>query len=72
MEIVESFLRVARWLDERGERSDAEADVQVGLGVMHYLNSEYGRAGDCFRYALGVRPGVRFVLRSCTPVVWRN
>lgn len=62
--IVEKFLQAARAGPEIRQgvgkeivRSQVvDVDVQVGLGVLFYSNSEYDRAKDCFEAALGVNP----------------
>jgi peroxin-5 len=35
-----------------------DPDLQIGLGVLFYTNSDYERAKDCFATALGARPKV--------------
>lgn len=61
--IVEMFLAAARagpaarLSGDKGEPVDA--DVQSGLGVLFYTNSDYQRARDCFEAALSVRSDVR-------------
>ncbi|KAH9457072.1 hypothetical protein Pst134EA_020971 [Puccinia striiformis f. sp. tritici] len=62
--VVEKFLQAARAGPEVRDGAGKEivrsqtvdVDVQVGLGVLFYSNSEYERARDCFEAALGVNP----------------
>lgn len=65
--IIDLFLTAARLgpngrvLGQSEELTDiVDPDVQVGLGVLFYSNSDYARARDCFDSALSVRPTVRF------------
>ncbi|WAR51778.1 hypothetical protein PtB15_1B214 [Puccinia triticina] len=62
--VVEKFIQAARAGPEVRDGAGKEmvrsqtvdVDVQVGLGVLFYSNSEYERARDCFEAALGVNP----------------
>lgn len=60
--IVEMFLAAARaGPAARGGTplsAAVDPDVQSGLGVLFYTNSDYTRARDCFEAALSVRPDV--------------
>jgi peroxin-5 len=54
-EITDVFLRLARQQHQQGVM---DPDVQVGLGILFYTNTEYDRAKDCFESALVARPKV--------------
>ncbi|KAI5479203.1 peroxisomal biogenesis factor 5 [Pseudohyphozyma bogoriensis] len=60
--IINLFLEAARGgpsarvAGQVAEAAPVDPDVQVGLGVLFYSNSEYERARDCFEAALSVRP----------------
>lgn len=54
--VTEVFLNLARIQHGQGM---LDPEVQIGLGVLFYTNSEFDRAKDCFESALTVRPRVR-------------
>jgi peroxin-5 len=51
--VQDAFLSVAR-----AQQTSAEHDpeLQVGLGVLLYINGEFAKAADCFGAALSMRP----------------
>jgi peroxin-5 len=51
--VKEVFLNLARAQYSQGI---VDPDVQIGLGVLFYTNSEFDRAKDCFESALSARP----------------
>ncbi|SCV73897.1 BQ2448_6327 [Microbotryum intermedium] len=60
--IIDLFLEaaragpMARVPGQSNKLTEVDPDVQVGLGVLFYSNSDYERAKDCFEAALSVRP----------------
>lgn len=50
--VTKLFIEAARSAPSEG----MDADVQVGLGVLFYGNSDYDKAVDCFQAALTSRP----------------
>lgn len=53
--VTEVFLSLARTQHAQGV---LDPEVQIGLGVLFYTNSEFDRAKDCFESALSARPNV--------------
>jgi peroxin-5 len=53
--VTEVFLNLARAQHSQGT---LDPEVQIGLGVLFYTNSEFNRAKDCFESALSVLPRV--------------
>jgi peroxin-5 len=69
--VIDLFLAAAQAGPQsrsEGQLNDPNAivdpDVQVGLGVLFYSNSDYERAKDCFESALSVRPDVSSLVSS--------
>ncbi|GAA6064499.1 hypothetical protein JCM10212_002387 [Sporobolomyces blumeae] len=60
--VIDLFLAAAqagpqsRAQDQADPNAIVDPEVQVGLGVLFYSNSDYERAKDCFEAALSVRP----------------
>ena len=57
--VTDVFLNLAR---DQHSKGVLDADVQIGLGVLFYTNSQFDRAKDCFEAALSVRPDVSTLL----------
>jgi len=55
--ITDLFLDLTR---EHHSKGILDADLQIGLGVLFYVNGDYDHAKDCFSTALGVRPRVSY------------
>lgn len=53
--ITDLFLALTR---EHHSKGIIDPDLQIGLGVLFYTNSDYDHAKDCFATALGARPRV--------------
>ncbi|KXN91001.1 Dihydroxy-acid dehydratase [Leucoagaricus sp. SymC.cos] len=51
--ITDLFLGLTR---EHHSKGILDPDLQIGLGVLFYTNSDYDHAKDCFATALGARP----------------
>lgn len=62
--VIDLFLAAAqagptsRAPGQSSELGIVDPDVQVGLGILFYSNSEYEKAKDCFEAALSMRPDV--------------
>ncbi|KWU41022.1 TPR-like protein [Rhodotorula sp. JG-1b] len=60
--VIDLFLAAAqagptsRAPGQSSELGIVDPDVQVGLGILFYSNSEYEKAKDCFEAALSMRP----------------
>jgi peroxin-5 len=52
--VQDAFLSVAR--TQQNATSDPDPELQVGLGVLLYINDEFAKAADCFGAALAMRP----------------
>lgn len=53
--VTDVFLNLARAQHSEGT---LDPEVQIGLGVLFYTNSDFERAKDCFESALSARPAV--------------
>ncbi|XKL68702.1 hypothetical protein PGB90_006471 [Kerria lacca] len=52
-EVLNLYLKAVQRFSDSNE---ADADIQNGLGVLLTLNSDYGKAIDCFETAVKIRP----------------
>jgi peroxin-5 len=77
--VIDLFLAAAqagptsRAPGQSSELGIVDPDVQVGLGILFYSNSEYEKAKDCFEAALSMRPDVSIPrLEAASTWIWKS